>query len=573
MRVAEKSAGEWRTHQWIKKAVLLSFRLQDNQLMPGVATQYYDKVPTKFGDYSEADFAAGGFRVVPPAVARRGAFIAKNVVLMPSYVNIGAYVDEGTMVDTWATVGSCAQIGKNVHLSGGVGIGGVLEPLQANPTIVEDNCFIGARSELVEGVIVEENSVLSMGVFIGASTRIYHRATGEILYGRVPAGSVVVPGSLPGPDGRYSALLRRDRQAGGRSDARKNQHQRAAPRRLNDRGAESPETDSMAIKRLLELMAEKKASDLFISVGAPINIKINGVTMPINQQNVTRDAIKPLIAEILTHAQLEQFEREFELNTSYPVHGLGSFRVSCFMQRMTPGMVIRFIPVDIPKFDTLGLPPVLKELVLEKRGLILMVGATGSGKSTSLAAMIDHRNTTQSGHIITIEDPIEFLFKHKRSIVNQREVGTDAQVVSRRAEERAAAGARRHSDRRGPRPRNDDDGASPYAQSGHLCLATLHANNSYHALNRIIGFYPLENRPALLQDLSATLRVIISQRLVKNTAGAAWAGGRGDAQYPPYRGTDRAGSGRTRSRKRSIRAFRPGRRHSSRRCSPCSGKA
>ena len=204
LRVAEKSGGEWHTHQWIKKAVLLSFRLQDNQLIPGVATQYYDKVPIKFGDYSDADFAAGGFRVVPPAVARRGAFIARNVVLMPSYVNIGAYVDEGTMVDTWATVGSCAQIGKNVHLSGGVGIGGVLEPLQANPTIVEDNCFIGARSELVEGVIVEENCVLSMGVFIGASTRIYHRATGEILYGRVPAGSVVVPGSLPAPDGRYA---------------------------------------------------------------------------------------------------------------------------------------------------------------------------------------------------------------------------------------------------------------------------------------------------------------------------------------------------------------------------------
>jgi 2,3,4,5-tetrahydropyridine-2-carboxylate N-succinyltransferase len=204
LRVAEKVAGKWQTHQWIKKAVLLSFRLQDNQLMPGAATQYYDKVPTKFGGYSAADFSAGGFRVVPPAVARRGAFVARNVVLMPSYVNIGAYVDEGTMVDTWATVGSCAQIGRNVHLSGGVGIGGVLEPLQANPTIIEDNCFIGARSEVVEGVIVEENSVLSMGVFIGASTRIYDRATGDSLYGRVPAGSVVVPGTLPSPDGKYA---------------------------------------------------------------------------------------------------------------------------------------------------------------------------------------------------------------------------------------------------------------------------------------------------------------------------------------------------------------------------------
>jgi 2,3,4,5-tetrahydropyridine-2-carboxylate N-succinyltransferase len=204
LRVAEKRDGQWHTHQWIKKAVLLSFRLQDNAVMPGNATQYFDKVPTKFAGYSAQDFAAGGFRVVPPAVARRGAFVARNVVLMPSYVNIGAYVDEGTMVDTWATVGSCAQIGRNVHLSGGVGIGGVLEPLQANPTIIEDNCFIGARSEVVEGVVVEENAVLSMGVFIGASTRIYDRETGETHYGRVPAGSVVVPGSLPSRDGKYA---------------------------------------------------------------------------------------------------------------------------------------------------------------------------------------------------------------------------------------------------------------------------------------------------------------------------------------------------------------------------------
>ncbi len=204
LRVAEKLDGTWVVHQWIKKAVLLSFRLQDNVVMPGGTTQYFDKVPTKFGAFSAQDFASGGYRVVPPAVARRGAFLAKNVVMMPSYVNIGAYVDEGTMVDTWATVGSCAQIGKNVHLSGGVGIGGVLEPLQANPTIIEDNCFIGARSEVVEGVIVEENSVLSMGVFIGSSTRIYDRATGEILHGRVPAGSVVVPGTLPSADGKYA---------------------------------------------------------------------------------------------------------------------------------------------------------------------------------------------------------------------------------------------------------------------------------------------------------------------------------------------------------------------------------
>jgi 2,3,4,5-tetrahydropyridine-2-carboxylate N-succinyltransferase len=200
LRVAEKSGGEWLTHQWIKKAVLLSFRLEDNRVMEGGATRYFDKVASKFSSF---DFGKAGFRVVPPAMARRGAYIAKNVVLMPSFVNIGAYVDEGTMVDTWATVGSCAQIGKNVHLSGGVGIGGVLEPLQANPVIIEDNCFIGARSEVVEGVIVEENSVLSMGVFLGQSTRILERASGRILYGRVPAGSVVVPGTLPSPDGKY----------------------------------------------------------------------------------------------------------------------------------------------------------------------------------------------------------------------------------------------------------------------------------------------------------------------------------------------------------------------------------
>ncbi|MEO8133481.1 MAG: 2,3,4,5-tetrahydropyridine-2,6-dicarboxylate N-succinyltransferase [Betaproteobacteria bacterium] len=212
LRVAARNAGEWTTLQWVKKAVLLSFRLADNALLaapesvPGGASypRYYDKVATKFGDWEPAQFAAAGFRVVPPATARRGAFIGRNVVLMPSFVNIGAYVDEGTMVDTWATVGSCAQIGKNVHLSGGVGIGGVLEPLQANPTIIEDNCFIGARSEVVEGVIVEENSVLGMGVYIGQSTKIYDRATGMVSYGRVPSGSVVVSGNLPSPDGKYS---------------------------------------------------------------------------------------------------------------------------------------------------------------------------------------------------------------------------------------------------------------------------------------------------------------------------------------------------------------------------------
>ena len=202
LRVAEKVGADWVTHQWLKKAVLLSFRLEDNRVMEAGPTRYYDKVPSKFGP--SFDFAAAGFRVVPPAIARRGAYVAKNAVLMPSYVNIGAYVGEGTMVDTWATVGSCAQIGKNVHLSGGVGIGGVLEPVQANPVIIEDNCFIGARSEVVEGVIVEENSVLSMGVYLGQSTKIFDRTTGQTLYGRVPAGSVVVSGTLPAPDGKYA---------------------------------------------------------------------------------------------------------------------------------------------------------------------------------------------------------------------------------------------------------------------------------------------------------------------------------------------------------------------------------
>jgi 2,3,4,5-tetrahydropyridine-2-carboxylate N-succinyltransferase len=206
LRVASRigDTQQWETHQWLKKAVLLSFRLDDNVLMDDGVTKYFDKVPPKFADYTEEDFKAGGFRVVPNAIVRRGSFIGKNAVLMPSYVNIGANVGEGTMVDTWATVGSCAQIGKNVHLSGGVGIGGVLEPVQAGPTIIGDNCFIGARSEVVEGVVVEDNCVISMGVYIGQSTKIYDRETGEVFYGRVPAGSVVVSGNLPSKDGSYS---------------------------------------------------------------------------------------------------------------------------------------------------------------------------------------------------------------------------------------------------------------------------------------------------------------------------------------------------------------------------------
>ncbi len=203
-RVAEKIDGQWRVHEWLKKAVLLSFRLFDNAPVAAGYTQFYDKVPLKFAGYDAERFRNEGVRVVPPAVVRRGAYVARNAVLMPSYVNIGAYVGEGTMVDTWATVGSCAQIGRNVHLSGGVGIGGVLEPLQAAPTIIEDNCFIGARSEVVEGVIVEEGAVLSMGVYVGQSTRIYDRERDEVLYGRIPAGAVVVPGSLPAANGKYS---------------------------------------------------------------------------------------------------------------------------------------------------------------------------------------------------------------------------------------------------------------------------------------------------------------------------------------------------------------------------------
>ena len=275
----------------------------------------------------------------------------------------------------------------------------------------------------------------------------------------------------------------------------------------------------MAMKRLLELMADKKASDIFISVGAPISIKINGVTMPINQQIVTPDTVRALMAEILSERQLREFNDEYELNTSYPMPGLGSFRVSCFMQRSTPSVVVRFIPGEIPQFDTLGLPPILKEVVLEKRGLILMVGATGSGKSTSLAAMIDHRNASTPGHIITIEDPIEFLFKHKRSIVNQRELGTDAKSYHialknalRQAPDVILIGEIRDRESMGM--------AIAYAQSGHLCLATLHANNSYHALNRIVNFFPYDARPALLNDLAVCLKAVISQRLVKAVDGS-----------------------------------------------------
>lgn len=204
LRVAEKKQNQWVTHEWIKKAILLFFKTQTNTIMSDGVTQYFDKVPLKYANHNQAQLAQENVRIVPPACARKGSYIAPNSILMPSYVNIGAYIDSGTMIDTWATVGSCAQIGKNVHISGGAGIGGVLEPLQSTPTIIEDNCFIGARSEIVEGVIVEQNAVISMGVFIGQSTPIYNRHTKEILYGRVPEGAVVIPGNLPAADGSYS---------------------------------------------------------------------------------------------------------------------------------------------------------------------------------------------------------------------------------------------------------------------------------------------------------------------------------------------------------------------------------
>jgi len=274
-----------------------------------------------------------------------------------------------------------------------------------------------------------------------------------------------------------------------------------------------------AMKRLFQVMSEKKASDIFLSVGSPINIKINGVAMPVNQTVLNADAVKTLLYEVLNEHQIGEYEKEMELNTAYVLEGVGAFRISAFRQKGSPAVVIRFIPGDVPKFDTLGLPEVLKELILRKRGLILMVGATGSGKSTSLAAMLDLRNEQKSGHILTLEDPVEFIFKNKKSIVNQREVGSDTKSFEmalknalRQAPDCILIGEIRDKQTMGM--------ALAYAQSGHLTLATLHANNSYHAMNRIISFYPLENRPTLLLDLSAALQAIISQRLVRTKTGA-----------------------------------------------------
>lgn len=272
------------------------------------------------------------------------------------------------------------------------------------------------------------------------------------------------------------------------------------------------------MKRLFQLMAEKKASDIFISVGAPINIKLNGNAVPVNQSVMTADTVKTLLYEVLNERQIKEYEDEMELNTAFAIEGIGSFRISAFRQKGTPAVVVRYIPGAIPPLDSLGVPEVLKEVIMAKRGLILMVGATGSGKSTSLSAMIDYRNERKSGHILTLEDPVEFIFQNKKSIVNQREVGTDTKAFGvalknalRQAPDCILIGEIRDKDTMGM--------ALAYAQSGHLALATLHANNSYHAMNRIINFYPLENRPSLLLDLSAALQSIISQRLVKTKDG------------------------------------------------------
>src|SRR5688572_26878419 len=274
-----------------------------------------------------------------------------------------------------------------------------------------------------------------------------------------------------------------------------------------------------AMKRLFQVMADKKASDIFLSVGAPINIKINGVAVPVNQTIMNADTVRHLLYEVLTERQIKEYEDEMELNTGFTLDGIGSFRISAFRQKGSPAVVVRYIPGSIPALDSLGLPEVLKDVTMQKRGLILMVGATGSGKSTSLAAMLDFRNERKSGHILTLEDPVEYIFQNKKSIVNQREVGTDTKAFEiglknalRQAPDCILIGEIRDKETMAM--------ALAYAQSGHLCLATLHANNSYHAMNRIINFYPLENRPALLLDLSAALAAVISQRLVRTKTGS-----------------------------------------------------
>jgi len=274
-----------------------------------------------------------------------------------------------------------------------------------------------------------------------------------------------------------------------------------------------------AMTRLFQVMADKKASDIFVSVGAPINIKINGNAVPINQTIMTAETVKQLLYEVLNERQIKEYEEEMELNTAFALENVGAFRISAFRQKGSPAVVVRFIPGTIPALDTLGVPEVLKEIIMQKRGMILMVGATGSGKSTSLSSMLDYRNERKSGHILTLEDPVEFIFQNKKSIVNQREVGTDT---------KAFEVALKNALRQAPdviligeiRDKQTMAMGLAYAQSGHLAVATLHANNSYHAMNRVINFYPLENRPSLLLDLSAALQSIISQRLVRTKTGA-----------------------------------------------------
>ncbi len=268
-----------------------------------------------------------------------------------------------------------------------------------------------------------------------------------------------------------------------------------------------------AMTRLFQVMADKKASDIFVSVGAPINIKINGMAVPINQTVMTAETVKQLLYEVLNERQIKEYEEEMELNTAYALEGVGAFRISAFRQKGSPAVVVRFIPGSIPALDSLGLPEILKEVIMQKRGLILMVGATGSGKSTSLSSMLDFRNERKSGHILTLEDPVEFIFQNKKSIVNQREVGTDTKAFEvalknalRQAPDVILIGEIRDKQTMGM--------GLAYAQSGHLAVATLHANNSYHAMNRVINFYPLENRPSLLLDMAAALQAVISQRLV-----------------------------------------------------------
>src|SRR2546427_12847413 len=273
-----------------------------------------------------------------------------------------------------------------------------------------------------------------------------------------------------------------------------------------------------AMKRLFQVMADKKASDIFLSVGAPINIKINGIAVPVNQTIMTSDTVRQLLYEVLTERQAREYEEEMDVNTAVALEGIGAFRISAFRQRGSPAVVVRYLQNILPPIDSLGLPEVLKEVIMQKRGLILMVGATGAGKSTALASMIDYRNERKSGHILTLEDPVEFIFQNKKSIVNQREVGTDTKAFEI---------ALKNALRQAPdciligeiREKQTMSMALAYAQSGHLCLATLHANNSYHAMNRIINFYPLETRPSLLLDLAAALQAVISQRLVRTKAG------------------------------------------------------